>query len=175
MTSPDIVIGVASILISASGVIITLFILSFRLGSKITKFNQDLNNRLDSIADNIERNNNEIRKISENMIRVETNTQKAEKKKSVEDYILNIEIPDEKSGKESSTSKEDVENVGGPAERVEIGRPAILRIPSEQLKKVDRMVESGEYPNREEAVQAVVRELFDLDDSDDDQDNWNKA
>mgnify|MGYP000014563270 CR=1 FL=1 len=33
-----------------------------------------------------------------------------------------------------------------------------LRIPKQQIEAVERMVESGEFPNRSEAIRAAVRE-----------------
>lgn len=33
-----------------------------------------------------------------------------------------------------------------------------LRIPKQQIEAVERMVESGAYPNRSEAIRAAVRE-----------------
>jgi len=33
-----------------------------------------------------------------------------------------------------------------------------LRIPKQQIEEVERMVETGEYPNRSEAIRAAVRE-----------------
>ena len=33
-----------------------------------------------------------------------------------------------------------------------------LRIPKEQIEEVERMVDTGEYPNRSEAIRAAVRE-----------------
>jgi Arc/MetJ-type ribon-helix-helix transcriptional regulator len=33
-----------------------------------------------------------------------------------------------------------------------------LRIPKQQIEEVERMVDSGEYPNRSEAIRAAVRE-----------------
>lgn len=38
---------------------------------------------------------------------------------------------------------------------------ATIRMPKQQLDLVDEMVESGEYPNRSEAIRAAVRELID--------------
>ncbi|WP_136590566.1 ribbon-helix-helix domain-containing protein [Salinigranum halophilum] len=35
-----------------------------------------------------------------------------------------------------------------------------LRIPKEQIEKVERMVETGEFPNRSEAIRAAVREMI---------------
>jgi Arc/MetJ-type ribon-helix-helix transcriptional regulator len=36
----------------------------------------------------------------------------------------------------------------------------LIGLPEPQLKKLDRLVESGEYPDRNEAVRAGVRELL---------------
>jgi len=33
-----------------------------------------------------------------------------------------------------------------------------LRIPKQQIEAVERMVESGQFPNRSEAIRAAVRE-----------------
>ena len=33
-----------------------------------------------------------------------------------------------------------------------------LRIPKQQIEEVEQMVETGEYPNRSEAIRAAVRE-----------------
>jgi Arc/MetJ-type ribon-helix-helix transcriptional regulator len=35
-----------------------------------------------------------------------------------------------------------------------------LRIPKQQIEEVERMVETGEYPNRSEAIRAAVREML---------------
>ena len=35
-----------------------------------------------------------------------------------------------------------------------------LRIPKQQIEAVERMVETGKYPNRSEAIRAAVRELI---------------
>ena len=35
-----------------------------------------------------------------------------------------------------------------------------LRIPKQQVEEVERMVETGEYPNRSEAIRAAVREML---------------
>ncbi|WP_247006827.1 ribbon-helix-helix domain-containing protein [Halorientalis litorea] len=35
-----------------------------------------------------------------------------------------------------------------------------LRIPKQQIEEVERMVESGEYPNRSEAIRAAVRDML---------------
>ncbi len=36
-----------------------------------------------------------------------------------------------------------------------------LRIPKQQIEQVERMVESGQYPNRSEAIRAAVRDMID--------------
>jgi Arc/MetJ-type ribon-helix-helix transcriptional regulator len=36
-----------------------------------------------------------------------------------------------------------------------------LRIPKQQIEEVERMVETGEYPNRSEAIRSAVREMLD--------------
>ena len=35
-----------------------------------------------------------------------------------------------------------------------------LRIPKQQIEEVERMVETGEYPNRSEAIRSAVREMI---------------
>lgn len=35
-----------------------------------------------------------------------------------------------------------------------------LRIPKQQIEAVERMVETGEYPNRSEAIRHAVREML---------------
>ncbi len=35
-----------------------------------------------------------------------------------------------------------------------------LRIPKQQIEQVERMVESGQYPNRSEAIRAAVRDMI---------------
>jgi Arc/MetJ-type ribon-helix-helix transcriptional regulator len=35
-----------------------------------------------------------------------------------------------------------------------------LRIPKQQIEEVERMVETGEYPNRSEAIRAAVRDMI---------------
>ncbi|MFW5965528.1 MAG: ribbon-helix-helix domain-containing protein [Halodesulfurarchaeum sp.] len=35
-----------------------------------------------------------------------------------------------------------------------------LRIPEQQIDAVERMVDSGKYPNRSEAIRAAVREML---------------
>ncbi|MHB9288551.1 ribbon-helix-helix domain-containing protein [Halobacteriales archaeon Cl-PHB] len=35
-----------------------------------------------------------------------------------------------------------------------------LRIPKQQIEEVERMVETGEYPNRSEAIRSAVREML---------------
>ena len=34
-----------------------------------------------------------------------------------------------------------------------------LRIPKQQIEEVERMVETGEFPNRSEAIRSAVREM----------------
>ncbi|AEN06685.1 ribbon-helix-helix domain-containing protein [Halolamina sp.] len=36
-----------------------------------------------------------------------------------------------------------------------------LRIPKQQIDRVEQLVERGEYPNRSEAIRAAVRQLVD--------------
>ncbi|MFC4358492.1 ribbon-helix-helix domain-containing protein [Halobium salinum] len=35
-----------------------------------------------------------------------------------------------------------------------------LRIPKQQIEAVEQMVETGEYPNRSEAIRSAVREML---------------
>jgi Arc/MetJ-type ribon-helix-helix transcriptional regulator len=42
-----------------------------------------------------------------------------------------------------------------------------LRIPKQQIDAVEQMVETGEYPNRSEAIRAAVREMLAEEQSDD--------
>ncbi|MEF8791108.1 MAG: ribbon-helix-helix domain-containing protein [Haloarculaceae archaeon] len=35
-----------------------------------------------------------------------------------------------------------------------------LRIPKQQIEEVERMVETGKYPNRSEAIRSAVREMI---------------
>jgi antitoxin ParD1/3/4 len=35
-----------------------------------------------------------------------------------------------------------------------------LRIPKEQIEEVEQMVDTGEYPNRSEAIRSAVREML---------------
>jgi len=35
-----------------------------------------------------------------------------------------------------------------------------LRIPKQQIEEVEQMVETGEYPNRSEAIRAAVRSML---------------
>ncbi|WP_336000280.1 ribbon-helix-helix domain-containing protein [Halorientalis halophila] len=35
-----------------------------------------------------------------------------------------------------------------------------LRIPKQQIEEVERMVDSGEYPNRSEAIRSAVRDML---------------
>ncbi|PSP98128.1 ribbon-helix-helix protein, CopG family [Halobacteriales archaeon QS_4_70_19] len=42
-----------------------------------------------------------------------------------------------------------------------------LRIPKQQIEEVERMVDTGEFPNRSEAIRSAVREMLnDHEDSD---------
>ncbi|GAA0662501.1 ribbon-helix-helix domain-containing protein [Natronoarchaeum mannanilyticum] len=36
-----------------------------------------------------------------------------------------------------------------------------LRIPKQQIEAVEQMVDTGQYPNRSEAIRAAVREMID--------------
>ena len=35
-----------------------------------------------------------------------------------------------------------------------------LRIPKKQIEEVERMVDTGEFPNRSEAIRSAVREMI---------------
>ncbi|EFW90563.1 transcription regulator [Haladaptatus paucihalophilus DX253] len=35
-----------------------------------------------------------------------------------------------------------------------------LRIPKQQIEEVEQMVETGEFPNRSEAIRAAVRDML---------------
>jgi Arc/MetJ-type ribon-helix-helix transcriptional regulator len=35
-----------------------------------------------------------------------------------------------------------------------------LRIPKQQIEEVERMVDTGQYPNRSEAIRSAVREMI---------------
>ncbi|MFC6836825.1 ribbon-helix-helix domain-containing protein [Halomarina ordinaria] len=41
-----------------------------------------------------------------------------------------------------------------------------LRIPKQQIEEVERMVETGEYPNRSEAIRAAVRDMINEENAD---------
>jgi antitoxin ParD1/3/4 len=38
-----------------------------------------------------------------------------------------------------------------------------LRIPEQQIEAVERMVETGKYPNRSEAIRSAVRDMLEED------------
>ncbi|MFB6220741.1 MAG: ribbon-helix-helix domain-containing protein [Halolamina sp.] len=40
-----------------------------------------------------------------------------------------------------------------------------LRIPRQQVEQVEQLVETGEYPNRSEAIRSAVREMIDESDA----------
>lgn len=40
-----------------------------------------------------------------------------------------------------------------------------LRIPRQQVEEVEQMVETGEFPNRSEAIRSAVREMINDDDA----------
>lgn len=40
-------------------------------------------------------------------------------------------------------------------------RRVTLRIPEQQIEKVEALVDAGEFPNRSEAIRAGIRELLD--------------
>jgi len=44
-----------------------------------------------------------------------------------------------------------------------------LRIPKQQIEEVEQMVETGEFPNRSEAIRAAVREMLNEQDETTDQ------
>jgi Arc/MetJ-type ribon-helix-helix transcriptional regulator len=41
-----------------------------------------------------------------------------------------------------------------------------LRIPAQQIEEVERMVDTGEFPNRSEAIRSAVREMLNEQDAD---------
>ena len=41
-----------------------------------------------------------------------------------------------------------------------------LRIPKQQIERVEHMVETGEFPNRSEAIRSAVREMINEQQSD---------
>jgi len=41
-----------------------------------------------------------------------------------------------------------------------------LRIPKQQIEEVERMVDTGEFPNRSEAIRSAVREMLNEHDGD---------
>ncbi|MEF8820558.1 MAG: ribbon-helix-helix domain-containing protein [Haloferacaceae archaeon] len=50
-----------------------------------------------------------------------------------------------------------------------------LRIPKQQIEEVEQMVETGEFPNRSEAIRSAVREMLaEQDDSRDSNDRRDK-
>lgn len=62
--------------------------------------------------------------------------------------------------------------IGRPCKTRESGTPALvlqgednmervtLRIPEQQIEEVERMVETGQFPNRSEAIRSAVREML---------------
>jgi len=54
-----------------------------------------------------------------------------------------------------------------------------LRIPKQQIEEVEQMVETGEFPNRSEAIRSAVREMLNEHDGEDDargrNRNWAKV
>jgi transcriptional regulator, CopG family len=55
-----------------------------------------------------------------------------------------------------------------------------LRIPKQQVEAVEEMVETGEFPNRSEAIRSAVREMVNEQDEDGDRsrrerNGWAKA
>ncbi|MES3518059.1 MAG: ribbon-helix-helix domain-containing protein [Natronomonas sp.] len=51
-----------------------------------------------------------------------------------------------------------------------------LRIPKQQIEEVERMVDTGEFPNRSEAIRAAVREMLNEQEEKRDQDRpWAKV
>ena len=49
-----------------------------------------------------------------------------------------------------------------------------LRIPKQQIDEVEQMVETGEFPNRSEAIRSAVREMLNEQDGDQDGRRRNK-
>jgi Arc/MetJ-type ribon-helix-helix transcriptional regulator len=49
-----------------------------------------------------------------------------------------------------------------------------LRIPKQQIEDVERMVETGEFPNRSEAIRAAVRDMLNEQDEDTTEQTSNK-
>lgn len=47
-----------------------------------------------------------------------------------------------------------------------------LRIPKQQIDRVEQLVERGEYPNRSEAIRAAVRHLVDEDEVNGQEIDW---
>ncbi len=51
-----------------------------------------------------------------------------------------------------------------------------LRIPKQQIEEVEQMVETGEFPNRSEAIRSAVREMLnEQSESRDDKRNRNRS
>lgn len=54
-----------------------------------------------------------------------------------------------------------------------------LRIPKQQIEEVEQMVETGQFPNRSEAIRSAVREMIDENDGETDSrrrnHNWAKV
>ena len=53
-----------------------------------------------------------------------------------------------------------------------------LRIPKQQIEEVERMVETGQYPNRSEAIRSAVREMINKEEESQDtrqKRNWAKV
>jgi len=54
-----------------------------------------------------------------------------------------------------------------------------LRIPKQQIEEVEQMVETGEFPNRSEAIRSAVREMLNEHDGEDEtrgrNRNWAKV
>ncbi len=55
-----------------------------------------------------------------------------------------------------------------PMERV------TLRIPKQQIDEVEQMVETGEFPNRSEAIRSAVRDMLNEQDGDRDERSRNR-
>jgi len=49
-----------------------------------------------------------------------------------------------------------------------------LRIPKQQIEEVEQMVETGEFPNRSEAIRSAVREMLNEHDRGRDRDRKNE-
>ncbi|WP_339106295.1 hypothetical protein [Haloterrigena salinisoli] len=71
MVSSDLAIGVGGLLLSALGIIITLFVTSFQIGGKIKDFENTIENGLNRIGNSTKRNTEELRDMSESLTKIE--------------------------------------------------------------------------------------------------------